>query len=73
MMMVRHAIKVMIRGVPDDLRADGLMRSDYDRLSVAYGLSMVNLANVSAATQMPRLEPEASDRWRSHYIDKDQV
>ena len=59
--------------IPDDLRADGLMRSDYDRLSVAYGLSMLNLANVSAASQMPRLETEASDRWRSHYIDKDQV
>jgi len=59
--------------IPDDLRADGLMRSDYDRLSVAYGLSMLNLANVSAASQIPRLETEASDRWRSHYIDKDQV
>lgn len=59
--------------IPSDLRADGLMRSDYDRLSVAYGLSMLNLAGVAAAAQIPRMAPEASNRWRSHYVDKDQV
>lgn len=58
--------------IPNDLRAEGLMRSDYDRLSVAYGLSMLNLANVAAAAQIPRLTPEASDQWRCHYVDKDQ-
>ena len=46
--------------IPSDLRAEGLMRSDYDRLLVAYGLSMLNLANVAAAAQIPRLTPEAS-------------
>ena len=59
--------------IPNGLRADGLKRGDFDRLSVAYGLSMMNLANVAAATPMPRLSPEPSDQWRSHYVDKDQV
>ena len=59
--------------IPSSLRADGLRRSDFDRLSVAYGLSMLNLASVDAAPPMPRLKPEPSDQWRSHYVDKDQV
>jgi len=59
--------------IPNGLRADGLKRDDFDRLSVAYGLSMLNLANVAGATPMPRLSPEPSDQWRSHYVDKDQV
>lgn len=59
--------------IPNNLRADGLKRNDFDRLSVAYGLSMLNLGNVAAATPMPRLSPEPSDQWRNHYVDKDQV
>lgn len=58
--------------IPSDLRADGLIGSDYDRLSVAYGLSMLNLDNVAAAEQIPKLAPEPSDQWRMHYVDKDQ-
>ena len=59
--------------IPNDLRADGLPRPDFDRLSVAYGLSMLNLDTVSAATPAPRLLPEASDQWQKNYVDKDQV
>ena len=59
--------------IPNNLRADGLKRNDFDRLSVAYGLSMLNLANVADATPMPRLSPKPSDQWRNHYVDKDQV
>ena len=59
--------------IPNDLRADGLARPDFDRLSVAYGLSMLNLDRVAAATPTPRLAPEASNEWQRHYIDKDQV
>ena len=58
--------------IPGDLRADGLARSDYDRLSVAYGLSMLNLDNIAMATQVPRLAPQASNQWGNHYVDKDQ-
>ena len=58
--------------IPGDLRADGLPRADFDRLSVAYGLSMLNLTSVIRAQQVPRLVPEASDQWRSHYVSKDQ-
>ena len=57
---------------PKNLRADGVMTLDYDRLSVAYGLSMLDRDKVTDAAQIPRLTPEASDQWRSHYVDKDQ-
>jgi hypothetical protein len=58
--------------IPDDLRAEGVGRSDYDRLSVAYGLSMLSLANISTAQQIPKLPPESSaEQWRDHYVDKD--
>ena len=59
--------------IPKNLRAEGLSLRDFDRLSVAYGLSMLNRANVAAATPMPRLRPLQSDQWRSHYVDKDQM
>ncbi len=58
--------------VPKNLRVDGVSRSDYDRLSVAYGLSRLNLGTVS---QAPPMEPLASVRhyseWSDNYIDKD--
>ena len=57
--------------IPGDLRADGLPRADFDRLSVAYGLSMLNLNTVIGAKRLPRLVPEASDQWRNHYVSKD--
>lgn len=59
--------------IPNDLRADGLKQSDFDRLSVAYGLSMLKREDMAAATPMPRLRPEPSDQWRNHYVAKDQV
>lgn len=59
--------------IPDDLRAEGVGRSDYDRLSVAYGLSMLSLADISTAQQIPKLPPKSSEeQWRDHYVDKDQ-
>ncbi len=59
--------------IPNELRADGVRRSDYDRLSVAYGLSMLTLANIKTAQQIPRLPRESSaEQWRDHYVDKDQ-
>lgn len=58
---------------PDNLRADGVGRPDYDRLSVAYGLSMLNLAKITTEAQIPKLTPHLSDDvWREHYIDKDE-
>jgi hypothetical protein len=58
---------------PDELRAEGVGRVDYDRLSVAYGLSMLNLANITTAEQLPELPSQrpAAD-WGEHYVDKDQ-
>ncbi|MBC7704130.1 MAG: hypothetical protein H7274_09360 [Rhodoferax sp.] len=56
---------------PKNLRADGVVTLDYDRLSVAYGLSMLDLDNVTDAAPIPRLTPQVSDQWRLHYVDKD--
>lgn len=59
--------------IPNDLRADGLPNADFDRLSVAYGLSMLNLSSVDQAKKLPQLAPQSSDGWRNHYVDKDQI
>jgi hypothetical protein len=59
--------------IPSNLRADGLAQTDYDRLSVAYGLSMLDSAGLST---MPQLEEPSgqspSTQWHNHYVDKDQ-
>jgi len=56
--------------LPSILRADGVKRSDYDRLSVAYGLSQLDLASVEQVGAMQPLVkgPHDSD-WRSNYVD----
>jgi hypothetical protein len=59
--------------IPNDLRADGLARADFDRLSVAYGLSMLSLSSVGEAQKIPRLDPAVTGDWRGHYVDKDQM
>lgn len=48
------------------------MTLDCDRLSVAYGLSMLTFDKVTGSEHIPRLTPQASDQWRRHYIDEDQ-
>lgn len=57
--------------LPSDLIAPGLMINDYDRLSVAYGLSRLIPGRVRDADPLlPVVEiPKTSD-WRSNYIDK---
>lgn len=59
-------------GVPSDLVASGLAQSDYDRLSVAYGLSFVDVGNVAVAQAMPAIYKNDTVDWRSNYHDKDQ-
>lgn len=58
--------------MPDNLRAFGVRRSDYDRLSVAYGLSMLDLSGLTTMPQLPSMtDPSSHEQWRSHYVDKD--
>ena len=61
-----------LMGVPGDLVADGVAESDYDRLSVAYGLSRLEVGKVVKALPPPRLAIPPVNTWRDNYVDKDQ-
>ena len=56
---------------PDDLVVDDIARVDYDRLSVAYGLSRLELGRVLKALPMPKLISPSATNWTDHYISKD--
>lgn len=49
-------------GFPQDLEVDGVDEGDFDRLSVAYGLSKVNVGKVTQALALPQvpIEPQES-------------
>ena len=59
-------------GVPGDLVADGLAEEDFDRVSVAYGLSKLEVGQVLRAAPMPKVEVQPVDTWRNNYVEKDQ-
>ena len=59
-------------GVPDDLVADGIGEDEYDRLSVAYGLSRLEVGKVVKALAQPKLIIDPVNIWRENYVDKDQ-
>lgn len=61
-----------VMGVPDDLVADGVAEDDYDRLSVAYGLSRLEVGKIVKALPQPKLEIPPVNIWRDNYVDKDQ-
>ena len=61
-----------VMGVPDDLIADGVAEDEYDRLSVAYGLSRLEVGKVVKALPRPKLEIPPLNTWRDNYTDKDQ-
>lgn len=56
---------------PDDLVIDEKAKSDYDRLSVAYGLSRLELGSVLKALPAPNLIEPPTATWTSHYVSKD--
>ena len=55
---------------PSNLDAPGLSRQDFDRLSVAYGLSFLDVGKVVKAIPRPQRPPIISDAWRENYIEK---
>ena len=61
-----------VMGVPEDLIADGVGENEYDRLSVAYGLSRLEVGKVVKALPRPKLEIPPLNTWRDNYADKDQ-
>lgn len=58
--------------VPENLVADGVAESDYDRLSVAYGLSRLEVGKVVKALPQAKLAIPTVNIWRDNYVDKDQ-
>ena len=58
-------------GIPSELDAPGLAQIDYDRLSVAFGLSFVDVGSVAIAKAMPSIKQHSKVDWRSGYADKD--
>lgn len=58
--------------VPKNLIAEGLSAVDYDRLSVAYGLSFLNVGRIVKAVSKPKIQTKEAIEWRSNYVDKDQ-
>lgn len=61
-----------VMGVPNDLIADSVSTEDFDRLSVAYGLSRLEVGKIVRALPQPRLVIPPVEIWRDNYIDKDQ-
>jgi len=58
--------------VPQDLIAEGVSKDEYDRLSVAYGLSRLEVGKIVKALPQPKVDNQPVGTWRDNYIDKDQ-
>ena len=57
--------------LPKNLEAPGLKRADYDRLTVAYGLSFLEVGSVTKSLPAPKLPTDPQSDWRSNYTGKD--
>lgn len=57
---------------PKSLVAPGLSMQEYDRLSVAFGLSFLDVSEVIKGTPDPTIASDEVLNWRDNYIDKDQ-
>lgn len=60
-------------GFPVDLNAEGVDKLDFDRLSVAYGLSKLNVGKITHAVAPPMVPTEGQTPFTDRYIDKDQT
>ena len=59
-------------GFPKDLIAEGVSPDDFDRLSVAYGLSKLEVGKVTKAMPIPKVSLPPSATFEDRFIDKDQ-
>jgi hypothetical protein len=62
-------------GMPENLEAPGLIKQEYDRLSVAYGLSFLDVGKIVKALPPPVAPSSKEPSWHftDRFIDKDQV
>ena len=63
--------KVYHLDVPNNLVAEGLSASEYDRLSVAFGLSFLEVNKVLQAIPAATIAPEIVSNWQDNYTSKD--
>ena len=59
--------------LPSNLVAPGVVRGDFDRLTVAYGLSFVNVGDVTKIQPPPKHKVEYEPTWRDNYPRKEDV
>ncbi|PQJ97115.1 hypothetical protein CXB77_03880 [Chromatium okenii] len=57
---------------PKRLNAPGLQREDFDRLTVAYGLSFLEVGKITKAIPQPNQIDYPVSNWQENYINKDQ-
>jgi hypothetical protein len=57
--------------LPLILEAHGLKRMDFDRMTVAFGLSFLEIGKVIKSLPPPKLPTQPESSWRSNYVDKD--
>lgn len=68
------AMRPMTLVMPHHLRADGLADHDFDRLSVAYGLSTLQMESMKRMLPQPKERlVQKSGSWWTAYVDKDQT
>jgi hypothetical protein len=60
-------------GYPGDLVSEGIDEKDFDRLSVAYGLSKLNVGTITQAVPLPKVPIETQVSFTDRYVDKDQT
>lgn len=53
--------------------SEGIDEKDFDRLSVAYGLSKLNVGTITQAVPLPKVPIEAQVSFTDRYVDKDQT
>jgi hypothetical protein len=59
--------------VPQNLECDASIHADYDRLSVAYGLSRLDVGLVTQAQKVPQIDHDSGPSFTDRYVSKDQV
>ena len=59
--------------LPRILEAPRLNRKEFDRLSVAFGLSFLEVGDVIKAMPAPQIVNEPKYAHRNNFVDKDQV
>ena len=68
------AMRPMALVMPHHLRADGVADRDFDRLSVAYGLSTLQMESMEKMLPQPKERSvQPNGNWWMAYVDKDQT